>query len=418
MLYSMFKKAEWGLFLLIFLIPQPNIWFKFLNFPLGSYYLNFIFLAVVFGLFIQNKGLVKNGNGKLILIFLLVSYIALWNSSMRFSLPYPVSFDNEMFKPWKNFAMMISMYFLGLSALRNEKNQKKAIVIMGAVLLIISIRSIESFTAGATFVQASRYGGPFETVGLGCNHLGAFIAEYAAFLLGLSFYETKAGKKLFYLAAVILSIHPLFVTYSRGAYVGALAALVFLGIAKKRSLIIFVVALVLFWQTMLPPSVVGRINMTETGEGNLDHASVVRLDLWNKAIDDFEQHPVFGLGFNGFQLSLQGAQFTDTHDYFLKILSEEGIAGAFLLLIVLSRAMLSGFRLVRTSGSRFHKGLGMGFLGCIAATIVTNLFGDRWSYIELGSYFWIIWGMVDGGLAMSQSQAVNEKLRAINGADQ
>ena len=66
------------------------------------------------------------------------------------------------------------------------------------------------------------------------------------------------------------------------------------------------------------------------------------------------------------------------------MLSEQGVIGIGLLIIILYGALRSGFELNQIGRSEFHKGLGFGFLGCVIACIVNNIFGDRWSYPTLG----------------------------------
>ena len=46
-----FKDARWGLYLLVFLAPQPNLWHKLFEYPLGKDILDVVFLAVLIGMF-------------------------------------------------------------------------------------------------------------------------------------------------------------------------------------------------------------------------------------------------------------------------------------------------------------------------------------------------------------------------------
>jgi O-antigen ligase len=244
-------------------------------------------------------------------------------------------------------------------------------------------------------------------VGLGSNHFGAFIVYCSAVLSGLFFLDKKRWRRVLFLGAVLFSLHPLFFSYSRGAYVGASVALVFFGLAQKRSLLILVVALAIAWQTLLPPSVVDRISMTttKTEAGQIEHSAAVRLGLWDHAWNLFMKNPVIGVGFGGFEFSAPEGElhrWTDTHNYYLKMLAEQGIVGFGLFLTVLILAFRSGWRLWKTGKEGFEKGLGLGFMGCVLACACTNLFGDRWSYVEMGSYFWVFWGLVDRGILMAQ----------------
>jgi len=406
---AIFRKPEWGLLLIVALIPQPNIFYKLYPYPMGKDFLDILFVAVGIGIFVNKRGYERAGNSVLIIILILVSYLALWNSSRHFSLPLPISYAHPMIKAWKCYAFMVFMYLLTFNALKDDANQRKILVVlMALVVLFISVRSYRSFTAGASFIETSRAGGPFWIIGLGSNHFGAFIVYCSAVFLGLFFLDKNRWRKILFLVLVIFSLHPLFFSYSRGAYVGALVVLVFFGLVQKRSLLILIVVLAIAWQTLLPSSVVERIRMTKTesieGQTQIEDSAAVRLGLWNLAWNLFTENPVIGIGYGGFEFSVPEGEYhrwKDTHNYYAKMLAEQGIIGFGLFLIVLVVAFRSGWRLWKAGKEGFEKGLGLGFMGCVLACACTNFFGDRWSYFEVGSYFWVFWGLVDRAILMS-----------------
>jgi len=174
----------------------------------------------------------------------------------------------------------------------------------------------------------------------------------------------------------------------------------------ERRLLAFIGIVLLGWTILLPSSVVQRIQMTTTKSGNLESSASKRVDLWDNAIEAFLDNPIIGIGYNGFQLTMESEEerLTDTHNYYLKALSEGGLIGIILLIAVLLTALQRGWRLFQIGSSPFYRGMGLGFLGTAISLIVTNGFGDRWTYLELGSYFWIMWGMVDRGIVISESE--------------
>jgi O-antigen ligase len=390
---------------MVALIPQPNIFYKLYAFPMGKDYLDILFIAVGIGIFVNKGGFERRGNSVLIIILILTSYFALWNSSRNFSLPPPISYGNSMIKPWKGYAFMVAMYLLTFNAMKGGESQRKILaVLMTSVILFISVRSFWSYTPGASFIESSRYAGPFWIVGLGENHFGAFIAHCSAFLLGAFLLDDNRWRKILFLLTVLFSLHPLFFSYSRGAYMAALSVLVFFGLVKKKSLLILVFVLVVAWETLLPSSVVDRIKMTKGEGGEIEESAAVRLDLWGYAINLFKEHPLIGIGFGGFGFAMpEEVRLKDTHNYYVKMLCEQGIVGFGLLLVTLFMAFRSGWKLLKEGKNGFEKGLGLGFMGCVVACASTNLFGDRWSYYEMGSYFWVFWGLVDGGLLTSDN---------------
>ncbi len=400
---TIFWRVECGLVLLFSLIPQPNIWFKLHSYPYGSYFINFIYLAVCIGLFLQRRNLIWNFNGKLIIAFILLSCLSFWNSIVRFSIPDPISVDNPLFKYLKNYVLMIAMYFVFFNGVKGEKEEKLLVTVMSLVILFVSIRSFRAYSVGESFLDAKRVTGALWIVGLGPNHFGAFISHYSAIIIGLVLFDKEIKRKVLYLITLLFCLHSVFFSFSRGAYLGSLATLIFLGVIKKRILLVIALVVVISWQTLLPASVVDRIKMRESETGELEHSAAARLDLWNSSINLFKENPILGSGFDGFKLTFAGEPLTDTHNFFLKSLCDQGIIGLFLLLIILGGAFSSGLRLFRNGKTDFYKGLGFGFLGCVVSLVVTNMFGDRWSYIEIGTYFWGLWGLVDRGILISQN---------------
>jgi putative inorganic carbon (hco3(-)) transporter len=79
---------------------------------------------------------------------------------------------------------------------------------------------------------------------------------------------------------------------------------------------------------------------------------------------------------------------------FLKILVEQGVIGMFIFLSMFLIALKCGWRLYRDTEDPFFKGLGLGFIACVIATMTTNVFGDRWTYVQLGAYYWVFLALV------------------------
>ena len=111
---TIFKEPKWGFFLLAFLIPQPNLWHKLFSYPFGKDFLDFLYVSIILGIILQKQGFSKSNNGLIITVFIVASYLSLWNSSLRFDLPLPLSLSSSLIYDWKNYAQMIFMYFLAL----------------------------------------------------------------------------------------------------------------------------------------------------------------------------------------------------------------------------------------------------------------------------------------------------------------
>lgn len=396
-LYSIFKDERIGFFLVILFISLPNIHHKMYKFPYGKDFIDILFISILIGLFLRNKLKCNTFNGKLILVYIFYSYVTLWICSSNYSLSAPITTSNAVLYDWKNYAQMLLLYFFGYNIIKDLKDQEKSVMLITIVLLFIALRAFRAYTQGEYYSEESRYEGPFWAVGLGANHFAAFVADYWAFLLGIFLYDINKKRRIFLLITLLFLLHPLFFAYSRGAYAAAAGTLVIYGLFKNRYLLLIILLIFVFWKSVLPHTVIERIENTQQEE-QLDLSSQRRLILWDNAITLWKKEPVLGNGFGSFAYSsvtALGKDYTDPHNIYVKFLAEQGVIGFTFLILLLFSAIKSGFTLIRCSSIPFQKGVGLGLIGCVVSISITNAFGDRWSFQELASFFWIIWGISD-----------------------
>ncbi len=407
---GMTKKASIPLFVYIVLVIFPQFWYPIQDFPLGSYSLSMLALTVIIGGHRQRpKGDPIAPNKGLVVVFLMASYIALWNSSLRFGLSMPLTSNNDLFPQWRNYAIMVALYFGAFAAMRSETLIRRAMLVVFWVIIVLAWRELAGFASGDTFSYNRRCSGPFWMVGLNANHFAAFIAHFSVVGIGLLALDDNKNRKRLYLAAFVASLYPLFFSYSRGAYVAVLFAVLVVAILRYRAILPLLGIFIIFWDSILPSSVVDRIQMTESPDGQIEESAALRLVVWALAKQIFSDNPMFGIGYQGFYFASVGLPLHNVHNYYLQTAAEQGITGVILLAFFFGRAMWSGWRLYHDGTSVFLRGLGLGFVACLCAMLVTNVFGDRFSQIEVGSYFWILFGLVDRARVLSKTppDAVN-----------
>lgn len=406
---SIFRRAELGMYVLAALIPLTNLRYVFHAYPLGKDLVDIMMVAITIGILLNKNGFDRSRNSWILVAFVVLNYVAVWHTSLRFSLPLPITGGNELLREWKNYTEMVLLYHLAFNSVKDEKQQKTLICIMATMILLISVREFRDFSqSGGGFSYDKRVLGPFWIEGLGPNHAGAFFAHYMSALLGLYLFDSNHRRKWLCLGAIGFSLHPLFFAYSRGAYLSFLAVVTLFGILKRRSLLLVPVVLLFAWQLVLPDTVVERITMTESSSGELESSAAERLILWEKAVRLFQDNPLFGVGFGGTRLTLQlqGSKLTDTHNFYLKMLSDQGFIGLGFFVLILFCALRSGWYIYCRGSTPFTCGLGFGLVGCVIAMAITNAFGDRWSYFSIGSYFFLWWGMVDRAIYRLSQPAV------------
>jgi O-antigen ligase len=227
----------------------------------------------------------------------------------------------------------------------------------------------------------------------GINGMAAFQAQFATFLLALAAFEKNRPLQFAYYALAGCSAVCLMYSLSRGAYVAMLAGWLFLGLSKKRWMLAALIAFVFTWTALVPNAVRQRVTMTyEAGE--LDHSSETRITLWQDAMQVFDSNIVMGSGFNTYAYMHRIGDYQDTHNFFLKVLVETGVFGLALFLWLLARTFRVGLAFSRHAKDPFYASLGLGLAGWLVAALTANMFGDRWSFLQVCGYMWVIAGMV------------------------
>jgi putative inorganic carbon (hco3(-)) transporter len=294
---------------------------------------------------------------------------------------------------------------VALNALEDASQVKLLIVVMCASFFLVN-RAFYSLMSGrdlSHFSYEARDAGPLGYAGE--NGLAAFEAMVTAFLVGMYAYERKLLVKLALLGLIVTGIYCLLFSFSRGGYLGFLAALVVVGILKQRKLLLLVGVLLLVWQTVLPASVQERITMTTEDAvpgGQLDSSSEQRVRIWTDAAQLLKQNPITGTGFDTYQFLGRVESFHDTHNYYMKVLVETGVVGLSIFLWLFSRLWRAGLELYRSASALdpFWGGVGLGFLALTASAAVANFFGDRWTYQQVCGWLWILLGCVLRGLIL------------------
>jgi O-antigen ligase len=231
--------------------------------------------------------------------------------------------------------------------------------------------------------------------------LAAFEAQFAVFLLAFAGIIKRFYVKIGFLALVGLTIYCLMYSFSRGGYAAFVVGCVFLGLLRHRALLVGFLVSLMFWSVLVPPAVRQRVEMTYDGGGSsLDSSSETRLSLWSDALAMAKSHPVLGTGYYTYAYmnrikSGAGHTYSDTHNYFVKVLLETGFIGLILFLYMFWRIFWAGYGLYRKAGDdELFAALGLGLAVWAVASAVANLFGDRWSFLQVNAYMWILTGLV------------------------
>jgi len=397
-----------GVLFLFPLLPYQIIFEKIKNLPMGNNINDLIIFSTFLGTLIAGNK--DNQSDKLskglqlpIVFVCIFSFIGLINALSKGG--FLIDQGTNYIADWKNYMLLPLIWFLTFKNLKD----KKTFDLMLFIMLLGILGAGYYFYTNIKWMNTWHYSNRMRTmmeglfVYLGANHYGAFFAHFLFIVLGLFFYEKKLFRKVSLVGLVCLTGYSLVYTYSRGAYLALIVGILLLGILKDRKILIVLFLFLIFWRSLVPLSVVERIDMTRQESGELEDSAAIRIGLWQAATQMFYESPLIGKGFNTFQYTYKGEVWRDTHNYYLKMLVELGILGCLSFVWLLISTFILGWRLYREAPEGYLKGLGLGFSVCVVSVSITNFFGDRWSFLSLGSYFWIFLGMVTRAMVSVKS---------------
>ena len=139
--------------------------------------------------------------------------------------------------------------------------------------------------------------------------------------------------------------------------------------------------------------------MTYSKNYGLESSAHSRVELWPDASQLILDNPVFGTGFATYRFMGRVGDLKDTHNFYVKMLVETGAVGLLIVLILMAKMAWLSRSLYRLEDP-FCKGAGLGLLSLSAVMVVVNLFGDRWTYIEINGVLWVMLGIAARALLL------------------
>ncbi len=390
-LVSLFKNPLFGLYYMIPFLPYRTMRDHFLEWPLGGNVLTILVLSVFVGALLRGKKVPKSKLPLIWLLFGLYMYFSMWMGTVITSAPAPIWLSDLNFVTWKDYMLMPILFVSAAMVVEDRKAVRTVIMISAFALLMIDRSSLmDSLSHSWTnFDENKRSGGP---LAYGSNQTAAFLAQFAMFFWGFVRFMKRRNVKLATYLTVAATLFACMYCFSRAAYLAIVVCVVLLGLIKDRKLLV-VAAVVLFsWQVILPTAVTQRVSMTHTDDGQLEASAQERVNLWTNAEDTILHYPVFGTGYATFQFGEHVANLTDTHNWYVKVLVETGLVGFAFAMALLYQVFATAIRLFRKATDPLYKGLGLGLIVCLASAVITNCFGDRWTYLEINGMLWVIVG--------------------------
>jgi O-antigen ligase len=386
-------KHNWFLYAFLFFLPLQNLQTGYMpNFGGGINFLNVGFGLALLGAF-YCRGKLSHWSSVHTWVIAYIAY-ACFSLFVGYS---NVSDTDEHFNILKDSMLAVMLVFVVEMSVNDWTTIKRVIVTTLLPLPYILRVTWDEHNSVSSwhYNDALRISGTFSM--LGANEYAAFCVTMAIAMFGL----LLAGKlsrtwKLILIGGIACVTMGVVWAYSRTAYValmlGIVAVLLLWRGRWKMIVPLFLIALML--PAILPTSVVERFDSTTIEAGKRDESTEMRFEFWQLAIDNFENHPLFGSGFQTFRHHEINPFDMDTHNFFMRELTEKGIFGIAITLGLFIAILRACWRTMRESPSgTLAYALGLGMVGVWLALVLGNCFGDRFTYYPMIGYFWVYLGL-------------------------
>lgn len=383
-------KANYILLFLIFLIPLQNIYLyrlPTLGGGLNTLNICFLFSFLVWKLRSDLNPWTQTTLNKPIFFYMISVLLALAMHKVSLG-----EMSMDLITGTKDMLLAPFLFFITLNSVRD----RRGILLTIAATILPLLYMFKVFYSQHKAVSSWHYDHDLRITGtfaeLGSNEIATFYASYTLILIALFLYIKVTKTRIILGFMIGLNLYSLIFSYSRGAYLGfVIGVFAIVWMIRKKFILLLIPAVIIFGGVMinfLPESVQERVGTIFTeNESERDRSAQSRFVFWGLAFEQFLQNPVIGKGYLTF-IKLNPFHM-DTHNYYMKLLAEQGVIGFIVFIVILWQALKVGKNLYDESDDRVYKALGLGLVGVVVSLAFGNIFGDRFTHYPLSAYFYV-----------------------------
>ncbi|HEX8179983.1 MAG TPA: O-antigen ligase family protein [Pyrinomonadaceae bacterium] len=287
------------------------------------------------------------------------------------------------------FLKVVTMFIVMINAVRTERRLKALILLALAVSCVLAAGAINDFRTGNLVMAGKRIAGTIKGLFDNPNDLALHLVTMIPLAVALLLGTRNPFKKLLYGACALLLLGGMVATFSRGGFLGLVAATLVLvwkiGRQHRLAICALVLVLVPLFVLLVPSSYGGRLSTTS------DDSALTRRDDLKKSIIVSLRHPLFGIGMDNYVLYSNTEHAT--HNAYTQVSAEMGLA-ALVFYVMFVTAPFRRLRQIEraTSGaarrSRFYY-LAVGLQASLVGYMVSSFFASVafvWYIYYLVSY--------------------------------
>ncbi len=228
------------------------------------------------------------------------------------------------------------------------------------------------------------------------NNLALYLDRAFPLVIALALFVDERRRAAYALAAIPIAI-ALYLTYSRGAYLGIAAGLLLIGLLSRRRVRLAVAALIVVAViALIPFSQAARFqSLFQEGTGT----GFFRVSVWQSGVAMIRDHPVFGVGLDNFLYEYphyiqpdawREPNLAHPHNIVLDFWVRMGIFGVVALAWMLWGFYRTGLR--KLTGA--NRALVLGLMASLTAALAHGMIDAAYFYVDLAFVFMLTFGVM------------------------
>ena len=309
----------------------------------------------------------------------------------------------------------VLLFFIAADHIDSRKKINLILISLSLSICLISVDGIFQFITGRDFIRHYPSWGPrIQASFSNPNGFGGWLVVMLPLVLSFVFINkdlwSKIAVKIIIWASMCILAFCLLMTYSRGAWIGVVLALLFFGIFKKSKLLMIMIPVLIALPLILPIPIKTRImnalpfTISYSIKGRLESigslAEPIRGSLWREAMAIVKDFPAFGCGLNTYSVVAPHYKGSGTkagiypHNSYLQMAAETGIVGlASFIMLIMALFITSLMNVIRIRDT-FYKNILLGLLSGLFGFLVHSFFDVHFYALQLATLMWFVMGLI------------------------
>jgi putative inorganic carbon (HCO3(-)) transporter len=301
----------------------------------------------------------------------------------------------------------ILLYFIIAEFVSDRRRLRNTVIVLLVSATMVAADCIFQYMFNCDFLrfrplQVRRITGSFQMP----TDLAGYLGPVFCLFLSLSFLKLRRWLKYGLRIISIILLGLLIAALVRGAWLGLIIAICFLGLLENKKIIYIAAAFLLVFTVLLPLIVEMPDNIfTRLKSIALlsDSSSLDRKAIWAVAIRMVKARPFFGHGLSTFMQNfpaygpdyyyLKHGIIPYAHNCYLQIAAESGIVGLLSFLTLIGAFFTHTILSLKKIKDRFRHTALSGVSAGIIVTLVHSAFDTNLYSLQLSVLFWIMLGI-------------------------